>query len=1091
MVFKQMKVLLILVLIPLLFMGDVIDAKDNKGKNESAILKANTDKVLLDDSIEILIDKYGGYAIEDIVSGRLEEQFTSYKEIGRPNFGYTQDTYWVRFHIDNQSSIQDWLLEIETPKINRIHFYESNTDGSFEKLSMGNKDPFTDKEIYHRNFIMNLPIKSYEEQTFYMQLRTGGSMQIPLTVWNPAAFGAKSQTGYMLFGILIGISVVMSFYNLFLYFSIRDRSYLYYVLFVVLNGFLYLSDTGLAFQFLWPELVRWNLQAVVTFMCLANMAALLFTRSFLRTNQFVPRLDRLFKVFLIVNALTAIWSLFSFTLAMYAAIICVAVTITLVISTLVISLRRKYRPARFFALAWGTFLFGVSVSILVDAGLLPLIPFTKYAWHVTTTLEVVLLSLALGDRYKVMRMEKEQAKKEAIASQKLALKNLKKTDKLKDEFLAVTSHELRTPLNGIIGIAETLRGGAAGKITKELDRHLWMISVSGRRLANLVDDIIDFSRLKNDDLAIHPEPVHLFTLTDVVLTICQPLTKDKPILLKNQIDPSTPLVIADENRLQQILYNLVGNAIKYTDGGEVNVSAKKQENFLKIIVSDTGKGIPSDQMDTIFEPFHQGDSSTSREVGGSGIGLSITKRLVELHQGEINVVSTVGHGSTFSFTLPISEDQSRARLEAASTIISRSVAEEEFGVVSEPEIISHTEKTTILIADDEFVNLQVLKNQLSMEGYDVIAVSNGEGVMEEVRKRPVHLLILDIMMPKMSGYEVCRRLREHYSLMELPILMLTAKTQMHDQITAFEVGANDYLTKPCDKQELLTRVKTLLKLSRLNLELKELNQHLEEKVDTRTEALKKANQNLEKANQELINMAESRRMLLANIAHELGTPVTVIQGYMQAVQDGLIIDHDPRYLDMVEHKLQILNRLIADLSDLSKWEAGTMSLNKEKVNLNEWLNQVHAMHEWDVKQEDRLFSFVKKQNAEKFTAYACHIDVGRMDQLFSNLIWNAIKHTEPNTGELIVTVMLMEKTSEVVIQLQDNGHGIDEEKLPFIFERFYKATNLSTQDDSGGTGLGLAIVKEIIEAHEGTVRVESRPGVGSKFTVVLPIYHVE
>ncbi|WP_442915451.1 7TM diverse intracellular signaling domain-containing protein [Lentibacillus sp. JNUCC-1] len=277
-----------------------------------------------------------------------------------------------------------------------------------------------------------------------MRLDTKGSMQIPLTVWEPAAFDKKSQTAYMLFGILVGISVVMAFYNLFLYFSIRDRSYLYYVLFVIFNGLLYLSDTGLAFQFLWPEMVRWNLLAVVTFMCLASIATLLFARSFLQTHQHIPKLDRWFKMALVVTAFTTLWSFFSFTYAMYAAILCVAFTISLVITASIISLKNKYRPARFFMLAWGIFLFGVSVSILVDVGLMPLTPFTKYAWQVTTTLEIVLLSFALGDRFRTMRNEKQQAEKEALRNHQLALKNLRRADKLKDEFLAVTSHELRT-----------------------------------------------------------------------------------------------------------------------------------------------------------------------------------------------------------------------------------------------------------------------------------------------------------------------------------------------------------------------------------------------------------------------------------------------------------------------------------------------------------------------------------------------------------------------------------------------------------------------------------------------------------------------
>src|SRR5690625_3191512 len=319
---------------------------------------------------------------------------------------------------------------------------------------------------------------------------------------------------------------------------------------------------------------------------------------------------------------------------MYVAILCVIVTVVLVIPAAIISSMKGYRPSLIFAVAWTVFLFGVMISIMVDIGAISLTTFTKYAWLVTTALEVVLLTIAIRDRYKAIREEKEKAEREAKESQELALENLQKADELKDEFLTITSHELRTPLNGIIGIAETLKDGVAGKVTKEMSAHLWMIIISGRRLSNLVNDILDFSKLKNDDLDIQPEPVQLSELTNVVLTICHPLTKEKPIKLVNQIKPSTPMVMADENRLQQILYNLIGNAIKYTERGEVIISAEQHANQLEIKVSDTGKGIAESQLESIFEPFQQGDLGLFREVGGTGIGLSITKRLVELHQGK-------------------------------------------------------------------------------------------------------------------------------------------------------------------------------------------------------------------------------------------------------------------------------------------------------------------------------------------------------------------------------------------------------------------------------------------------------------------------
>ena len=177
--------------------------------------------------------------------------------------------------------------------------------------------------------------------------------------------------------------------------------------------------------------------------------------------------------------------------------------------------------------------------------------------------------------------------------------------------------------------------------------------------------------------------------------------------------------------------------------------------------------------------------------------------------------------------------------------------------MSTPSVQFTEKRAKILVADDEPVNLQVLMNQLTLEGYEVITASNGEEVLRIIDEQSIELLILDIMMPKMSGYEVCQRLRKKYSLMELPILMLTAKSQVRDKITSFEVGANDYLAKPCDKQELLSRVKTLIRLRSLNQKLITMNLQLEEKVKERTQALEVANDDLTKMNDDLITMAKS------------------------------------------------------------------------------------------------------------------------------------------------------------------------------------------------------------------------------------------
>src|SRR5690625_839054 len=263
-------------------------------------------------------------------------------------------------------------------------------------------------------------------------------------------------------------------------------------------------------------------------------------------------------------------------------------------------------------------------------------------------------------------------------------------------------------------------------------------------------------------------------------------------------------------------------------------------------------------------------------------------------------------------------------------------------------------------------------NHLSLEGYDVLTALHGDHVFEILKENDIDLLILDIMMPGMSGYEVCQRLRQTYSLMELPILMLTAKNQLSDKMLAFEAGANDYLVKPCDKQELLSRVKTLVRVKTLNEELIQMNLHLEDKVLERTRELEVAYDHL----QEVTN---SRQQLLANIAHELGTPVTLIHNYVQSLQKGLVAIDDVRYNKLVTDKINVLNRLIEDLFDLSTLEAGEADLHLLEYSVVEWLKQIYDKCEFAVLQRNRKIA--PMEIPTDLINYSCSIDIERMDQV--------------------------------------------------------------------------------------------------------------
>lgn len=1073
---KRKFMLFIVVLLSFSGMVQMIYAE---ATNEKVIqVNEQTKKIVLDEYITVLMDEKHAYTIEDIVAHDYSGEFTPYTGKGRPNYGYSNAAYWVRFDVDHMMEENHWLLEIGSSKLNEVKVYTENPhNGNYEEQIFRNDVSFNERGIKHRYYVAPLLLGEDTSSAVYLRFVTGSSVQIPLTLWNEVAYFEHVQTEYALLGLLFGVSFVMAIYNLFLFFSIRERSYLFYVLVVFFNTLLYLTDTGLSDQFLWPTIVPSFIVSVTALMYLSSLSGLLFVHSFLSISKRKPYLDRMFKVLMLLNMLGFMMRQITFTGAVYGAAVSVVLTIILIIFATSQAVWEGYRPARYLLMAWGFFLIGVFVSLMVDVGVIPLTLFTKYAWQITTSLEVILLSFALGDKYKAYREEKELAVRQANKVQQEALENLKQTDKLKDEFLTITSHELQTPLNGIIGIAETMRDGAVGRVSPEMTSHLTMIISSGQRLSHLIHDILDYSNLKNDQLKMEFGPVRLQETINIVLAICQPLVKEKEVELVSEMTGMEDVVVyADERRIQQILYNLVGNAIKFTAEGKVTVSVSLLEDKVQLDVIDTGKGISFAEQDDIFKQFYQVDDGETREVGGSGIGLNVAKILTEKHGGSLSVRSEVGQGSKFSFTLPVYtgeviQDVRPADLEE---IVVNPV--EETSQVHKHYPPQQKGAARILIVDDDPINLQVLLNQLNLAGYEVMTATTGQEVLEMVQYEQVDLLILDIMMPKMSGYEVCQRLREQFSLIELPILMLTAKNQVQDKIIAFEYGANDYLSKPCDRKELLTRVDTLIQLKQLNVELQHVNESLEEQVRERTVELEIANEDLE-------GMAETRRLLFANIAHDLGAPITVIYNYIQALDKGLIeMDEQAHYLELVYSKMHVLNRLISDLFDLSKLEAKQLDLYIYEKNVFEWVSHLKQKYVIEMKYVNRKFS----ASADSIDPdYVCFIDEQRMEQVFSNIIRNAIHHTSKANGKIEVAVTLDKEKEEITFRFHDNGDGIDEEMLPFIFERYYKAK--TTSEGHKGIGLGLTIVKGIVDAHKGRVWVESEFGVGTTFYVSLPI----
>lgn len=467
----------------------------------------------------------------------------------------------------------------------------------------------------------------------------------------------------------------------------------------------------------------------------------------------------------------------------------------------------------------------------------------------------VLLGLGLiGTAFFSYRRRQERrvlAAEAEVERERAVSERLSRLDQLKDAFLANTSHELRTPLHGMIGIAESLQEGAAGAIGPLLRDNLEMIRTSGRRLASLVDDILDFSRLKQKDIVLSPKAVDLRSTAELVLLLSKPLAKGKELRLIDSIPADLSPVFADPSRLQQVFHNLVGNAIKFTAKGSVVIDAEELRSegrgLVRFRVRDTGIGIPPDRLESVFQGFEQADASIAREFGGTGLGLTITKRLVELMGGTIEATSELGVGSIFTVTLPVAEGESASEASAATVarLAASAYAEaraedlpptkdggmatrllagtEDPGVVGQPErplrLGGAVSEALVLVVDDEPINLRVLANLLSLRSYQVVQATGGEEALRLAGELRPDLVLLDVMMPRMNGYEVCERLRATYPAAEMPVIMLTARNQVADLVQGLESGANDYLAKPFSGDELVARIKTHLDLARINISL--------------------------------------------------------------------------------------------------------------------------------------------------------------------------------------------------------------------------------------------------------------------------------
>jgi PAS domain S-box-containing protein len=376
-------------------------------------------------------------------------------------------------------------------------------------------------------------------------------------------------------------------------------------------------------------------------------------------------------------------------------------------------------------------------------------------------------------------------------------------NRAKDEFLANMSHELRTPLNSILGFSETLLEGVRGPLNERQEQGVKIIHSSGEHLLGLINDILDVSKIEAGKFELHPETVSVNDICHSSLNFVKQLAKKKSITVEYSSPPDSPSILVDPKRLKQILVNLLNNAVKFTpENGNITlkVQADAGRDQMRFSITDTGIGIAPDDLPKLFKPFVQLDSSLSRQYEGSGLGLMLAQKLVDMHGGSIQVESAVGRGSTFTVVLP--HKQNTDSINAGDLLFGEVQQEDKSASQS-------VTGTKILLAEDNETNVMVIRDYLEAYGYQVSVAYDGVEALALAKEVSPALILMDVQMPQMDGLEAIRRLRATPGFATIPIIALTSFAMSGDRERCLEAGASEYLSKPVQLKLLLQFIEEL------------------------------------------------------------------------------------------------------------------------------------------------------------------------------------------------------------------------------------------------------------------------------------------
>ena len=671
---------------------------------------------------------------------------------------------------------------------------------------------------------------------------------------------------------------------------------------------------------------------------------------------------------------------------------------------------------------------------------------------------------------------------------------LKEYDGLKTEFFSNISHELRTPLTLILAPVENLLENIAEPLRPVHRDALQIVRRNTVRLLNLINNLLDFAKLEAGKSTIVTSPVDLNEMIDDLVSSASLLAVDRGIRLTFAPDPQLPPCMLDRDKIEKVIVNLLSNALKFTGrGGSVDVESRGDGDSLIIRVADTGIGVAPKDQERIYERFVQVDGSTSRRYTGTGLGLPLVKEFVELHNGRITLQSELGSGSCFTVRIPLIAAEDAEIQQSARTTNYSEVLLPATRATAAPVTELGPDVETILVVDDSPDIVDVVRSLLASD-YRILEAGDAETGLEMAVKYEPDIIISDVMMPGMDGYQFCQKIRTNPQTCRIGFIMLTAKADLDTKIEGLEHGSDEFLAKPFNPRELRARVRSLLKVRRLDRQLGKRNDELE-----------RAFEELKRAQSQLVQSEKMSSLgrLVAGIAHEINNAINAVYNgilplkseldQVRGVVEGVLPEKSalavaaPAADEPVDLKSSFA--LMGQLVDVV--EVGAKRTADIVSNLKKFAHPGRGDRAWFNVHEgiDVALNLLSSKMRNQVMVHRDYCDDAKilasgseLTQVVLNIIDNS-RQAMSGSGNIWITTR--REGDQLQIVIRDDGSGIPESVRDQIFDPFF-----TTKAVGVGTGLGLSISYGIIQGHGGSIDVQSPPlgaTCGTEFTITLPV----